>query len=127
MSNSSCRKAIQWFEVHDIAVRGQKIRYLTKEDLLLALELSNNGFSDLLKEPTRCNTKIKRMVDVALSLSFGEAVNYILANTEVLKVPLILDGKKLIIGYNLETIRVFIPKAYRMIEILEVKRNSLSR
>jgi regulatory protein spx len=34
-------------------------------------------------------------------------------NPELLKTPLILEGNKLLVGYNKEQIRIFLPKIYR--------------
>lgn len=117
LSNSSCKKAIQWFKDHDLPVVEKRVSKMTRRDLLKSLELSETGFSTLLKSSHRCELEVKRKLEKALSLSFNEAVNFTLENTEVLKVPLILDENKLVLGYNSETIRVFVPRIYRDIEM----------
>lgn len=117
LSNSSCKKAMQWFKDHDLPVIEKRVSKITRRDLLRSLELSETGFPTLLKSSHRCELEVKWKLETALSLSFNEAVNFILENTEILKVPLILDENKLVLGYNTETIRVFVPRVYRNVEI----------
>ncbi|MFK4898927.1 ArsC/Spx/MgsR family protein [Lactococcus petauri] len=116
-SNGSCRKAMEWFRKHDIEVFEKNIAYIAKKDLLEILALSRTGFSDILKKRTRCEKHVKAKIEKISSLSFNEAVTFTLMNPDMLKVPLILGENKYVVGYNSETIRTFIPKSYRNLEL----------
>ena len=120
-SSKSCRKARLWFKEHRIPVDERRIRFITREDLLSALRLSERGFRDLLKRSEQCDERLSALIEHTMNLSFPAAVDFTLENPDVLKVPLILDENKLVIGYNTETIRVFIPQRYRNMERLALQ------
>lgn len=114
--NGSCKKALQWFNEHEIEISPKKIHYISKTDLTHALSLSETGFYELLKQADRCEPSVEKAIHNILEMSFNDSITFILEHPEVLKVPLIIDEKKLIIGYNSETIRTFIPRNYRGLE-----------
>lgn len=123
-NSKSCRKARHWFREHHINVDEKRIRCISREDLLSALRLSERGFRDLLKRSEHCDERLSALIEHTMNLTFLEAVDFTLENPDVLKVPLILDENKLVIGYNTETIRVFIPQSYRNIERLAIRKVS---
>jgi hypothetical protein len=43
-------------------------------------------------------------------------------NPGLLRIPLIIDEKRLQVGYNEEEIRKFLPRKYRLFQLLEAKR-----
>ncbi|MFQ6324169.1 ArsC/Spx/MgsR family protein [Lactococcus garvieae] len=43
----------------------------------------------------------------------NEAINYIKVNPDFLRSPIIIEKDKVLIGYNPEQIRMFLPKEYR--------------
>lgn len=113
-SSGSCREAIRWFRERGIFISEKRIEYISKSDLMEALTLSNNGFQDLLKNRNITTPSLENKIQEILSLSFDEGVDCILRYPEVLKVPLIVGENKLVLGYNSEEIRVFIPKKHRI-------------
>lgn len=126
LGNSSCRKAMQWLEEHHIEFCEKKIREISREDLLQALYLSENGFSDLFKRTSLCETEVEILIQRCQSLSFNEAINFVLEHPCILKLPFMLDEKRLVLGYNVETIRSFIPRIYREIELSNDKNIEFS-
>lgn len=46
-------------------------------------------------------------------MTFNDSIEYILKNPDVLKSPIILAKKKLLVGYDSEKIRMFIPQKKR--------------
>lgn len=107
MSSASCRKAINWFSEERIPFVEIKLNKsgITKEQLKHILSLTDNGLDDLLKR----TVNRERLDD----LSLNEALDRIVENPEMLKVPIIISGRKMLIGYQEEHIRAFIPKSYR--------------
>ncbi len=49
-------------------------------------------------------------------LSLSEAVTIISENPQILRRPIIMDDKRLHIGYNEEEIRAFLPRSVRVLE-----------
>lgn len=91
----------------------KRVEQITRADIIKALSITQNGFTDLLKNRNIATFPLDRKLQKIYSLSFNEGVNFILENPEVLKVPLILESNKLVIGYNSEEMRVFIPRGQR--------------
>lgn len=46
-------------------------------------------------------------------MDFNDTVDFLLNHTELLKTPILIDKNKLMIGFNAEEIRKFIPKNRR--------------
>ncbi|MFQ6324185.1 ArsC/Spx/MgsR family protein [Lactococcus garvieae] len=115
LRNSSSRKAIEWFKSMNIEISIKRIQSITRGELLHALYLSDDGFTAILKG--KAGNDIERMKNEVQQMNFSEAVDFILVHTELLKVPIILDENKLMIGFNSEEIRKFTSRAYRRLEV----------
>lgn len=113
VSSKTSRQAISWFDDYKIEVTQKRVEKLVRNDLIFILSLTENGFSDILKKSTGPETRIHKMRQSLKQVNFNEAVEILLENTDIVKVPIIFDDKKLVIGYNSESIRVFIEKEYR--------------
>jgi regulatory protein spx len=112
-SSKTSRQSIAWFEGLGIKFKGKRIENITKQDLVHILSLSEDGFPDLLKRATGRRLHINEVKNYINSSSFNDAVDYLLENTDVIKVPIIFDEHKLVIGYNTESIRVFVTREHR--------------
>lgn len=112
-SSKTSRQALAWFKNLEIEVTRKRIDHITRRDLVHILSLSENGFSDLLKRRTGSRIHISEVLKQINQSSFEEAVDYLLENMDVIKVPIIFDEKKLLIGYNMESIRMFVPREQR--------------
>ncbi|MDC0826704.1 ArsC/Spx/MgsR family protein [Lactococcus petauri] len=117
VSSAPSRKAIKWFEKHDIECCKKRIDRICKEDLIRFLALSKNGFSDLLKNPNRTKQLYLKQMKCIEEMSFNTSIDFIIKHPHLLRVPLILSGEKISIGYNGEEIRVFLSKKYRNLEL----------
>ena len=114
-SCSSCRKVIKWFEEQKIPFVQINIfaRPLTEEELKDMLMKSENGTEDIIS--TRSKIIKESNVDID-SMSVKELLKFIQQNPSVLKRPIIVDDRKIQVGYNSDEIRVFIPHARRLAE-----------
>ncbi|MGY0186353.1 ArsC/Spx/MgsR family protein [Lactococcus petauri] len=115
--NSSSRKAIDWFKSMNIEISTKRIQNIPREELLHALYLSEQGFKDILKGKGKAGSDIERMKNEVHQMNFSDALDFILVHTDLLKVPIILDENKLMIGFNSEEIRKFTSRAYRRFEV----------
>lgn len=113
ISSRTSRQAAAWFEDYKIKIIKKKIAHMTRADLVHILSLSENGFSDILKKSKGTGTRIYKIAQNVKCSSFNEAVDCLLENPDMLKVPIIFDENRLVIGYNSESIRTYITKEYR--------------
>lgn len=114
-SCSSCRKVKKWFKDENIPFVEKNIfvSTLNETELKDILYKSENGTDDIISN----RSKIVKESGIDLnSLSLSELISFIKENPSVLKRPIIVDDRKIQVGYNQEDIRVFIPHARRMAE-----------
>lgn len=118
-SDISSKRAKRWFEETGIEVQMKKIKEMSKEDLSQILFLSEKGFSDILKN-NKISTHTEELLGKFEGLSFNEALYFVLEHLELLRLPLIFDMHRLMIGYNDDEIRQFIPQSYRRVKLRSV-------
>ena len=114
-SCSSCRKVKKWFKEENIPFVEKNIfvSSLNEAELKDILYKSENGTEDIISN----RSKIVKESGVDInSLSLSELISFIRQNPSILKRPIIVDDRKIQVGYNQEDIRVFIPHARRVAE-----------
>ena len=116
-ANTSNKQALTWFKMRGIEMREEKMYKMTRENLLRILALTDQGFSEVLKHRAGEGTLLKNKLDAISSLSFNESVDFIMKNPEVLRSPIIFEENKLLVGFNAEEIRKFMPKKYRKVAV----------
>ena len=114
-SCSSCRKAKDFFKKEEIPYQEKNIfvATLNDEELKDILTKSENGTEDIIS--TRSKIIKEKNVDLE-SMTIKELIAFIRENPSVLKRPIMVDDKKIQVGYNPEEIRVFIPHEKRVAE-----------
>lgn len=114
-SCSSCRKAKDFFKKEEIPFQEKNIfvATLNDEELKDMLTKSENGTEDIIS--TRSKIIKENNVDID-SMSIKELIAFIRENPSVLKRPIMVDDRKIQVGYNPEEIRVFIPHEKRVAE-----------
>lgn len=112
-SCSSCRKVKKWFEEQKIPYVEKNIfsSVLNPDELKEILAKSENGTEDIIS--TRSNIIKEGKIDID-SMSVNELIKFIQKNPSCLKRPIMVDDKKIQVGYNEEEIRSFIPAARRV-------------
>lgn len=111
----SCRKAKDFFKKEDIPYQEKNIFVTTLNDdeLKDMLTKSENGTEDIIS----ARSKIIKEKNIDLdSMSIKELIAFIRENPSVLKRPIMVDDRKIQVGYNPEEIRVFIPHEKRVAE-----------
>jgi regulatory protein spx len=111
-SCSSCRKAKKWLDEHKVPYEEKNLfnHRISDMDIDLMLHHAENGFDDIIS--TRSKIFKEQELDVD-DMSVSELKNFIINHPSVLKRPIIVDSKRMQVGYNDEEIRVFIPKRLR--------------
>lgn len=115
-SCTSCRKARAWLSKHEVAFEEHNIitSPLNKEELLQILSFTENGTEDIIS--TRSKVFQKLAIDVD-ELSTSSLMELISENPSLLRRPIILDKKRMQIGFNEDEIRGFLPRDYRKQEL----------
>lgn len=111
-SCSSCRKAKKCLDEHKVAYEEKNLfnHRINDTDIEMMLNHAENGFDDIIS--TRSKVFKEQELEVE-DMSVSELKNFIISHPSVLKRPIIVDAKRMQVGYNDEEIRVFIPKKLR--------------
>ncbi|HEY4601918.1 MAG TPA: transcriptional regulator SpxA [Cerasibacillus sp.] len=120
-SCTSCRKAKAWLEEHDIPFKERNIfsEPLTLEEIKGILRMTEDGTDEIIS--TR--SKVFQQLDVDIeTLPLNELFTLIQENPGLLRRPIILDEKRLQVGYNEDEIRRFLPRTVRTFQLREAQR-----
>ena len=113
-SCSSCRKVKQWFKEQNIPFKECNIfGGLTPSQIKEMIVKSENGTDDIISP----RSKLVQEKDIDFdSMKISELISFIREHPSVLRRPIIIDDRKMQVGYNSEEIRAFIPASRRYAE-----------
>ncbi|MCP6717144.1 Spx/MgsR family RNA polymerase-binding regulatory protein [Klebsiella pneumoniae] len=120
-SSKSSRSARAWLVENNIPFNERDIiaNPLDRDELKQILRLTENGFEDIVS--TR--SKAFKALHIDLSdLGFNQLLDLLVEKPQLLKRPIIYDGRRLQIGYNEEDIRAFLPRSVRKSELREIQQ-----
>lgn len=120
-SCTSCRKAKAWLQEHDIPYTERNIfsEHLKIDEIKQILKMTEDGTDEIIS--TRSKTYQKLNVDID-SLPLQDLYSIIQDNPGLLRRPIILDNKRLQVGYNEDEIRRFLPRKVRTFQLQEAQR-----
>ena len=120
-SCTSCRKARAWLEKHNIPFKERNIfsEPLTKEELLKKLRMTENGTEEIISTRSRAFQQLKINLD---DLSIDQLLDLVEKNPSLLRRPIIMDDRRLQVGYNEDEIRRFLPRKVRRLELAEAQK-----
>ena len=101
-SCTSCKKAKTWLNKHQLPYKEQNLgkEPLTKEEILTILSKTENGVESIVSKKNR----------------YAKALNCDIENPRILKSPILIDDKRLQVGYKEDDIRAFLPRSIRNVE-----------
>lgn len=114
-SCQSCRKVKKWFEEQHIDFIEKNIfaSVLDENELRDMLVKSENGTEDIISS----RSKIVKDSGVDInSMTIKQIIAFIKEHPSVLKRPIMVDDRKIQVGYNSDEITAFIPAARRIAE-----------
>lgn len=120
-SCTSCRKAKAWLEEHEIPYVERNIfsEPLSIEEIKEILRMTEDGTDEIIS--TRSKIFQKLNVDLE-ALPLQNLFELIQSNPGLLRRPIILDEKRLQVGYNEDEIRRFLPRKVRTFQLQEAQR-----
>ena len=119
-SCTSCRKAKAWLEKHKVPFEEHNIMTspLTRKELQHILSLTEM----VLMTSFQLRSKIFQKLDIDVeSISVSELLHLIEQYPSLLRRPIIIDVKRMQIGFNEDEIRAFLPRSYRKQELKEAR------
>lgn len=120
-SCTSCRKAKAWLIEHNIPFEERNIfsEGLTIDEIKAILSMTEEGTEDIIS--TRSKTFQKLNIDID-NLSLQDLYKIIQNNPGLLRRPILMDSKRLQVGYNEDEIRRFLPRKVRTFQLLEAQK-----
>ena len=115
-SCSSSRKALKWLKEHNIAYTEKRITSspLTLTEFKNILSMTEDGTDEIIA--INSNDFKNLAIDIE-QLSIQELYNLIQQHPRMLRSPILLDEKRIQVGYNEMDIRRFIPRKVRAFEL----------
>ncbi|CDQ21021.1 regulatory protein spx [Halobacillus karajensis] len=120
-SCTSCRKAKAWLEEHNIPYTERNIfsEPLTLDEIKEILRMTEDGTEEIISTRSKVFQKLKVDFD---QLPMQDLFDLIQENPGLLRRPIILDDKRLQVGYNEDEIRRFLPRSVRTFQLKEAQR-----
>ncbi|MGT2753807.1 transcriptional regulator Spx [Streptococcus ovis] len=114
-SCTSCKKAKNWLNAHQLSYNEHNLgkEAITKEEILDILTKTENGIASIVSSKNRYAKSLECDIE---ELSVNEVIDIITANPRILKSPILIDEKRLQVGYKEDDIRAFLPRAVRNVE-----------
>lgn len=118
-NTNSGRTAMKWLENHNLQYIDRKITKknpIEVHEIKRILALSENGFDDLINKRTK---KFQALEIDENECSTKCLIEILIKNPSMIKLPIIIDEKKIVIGFNEREIRCFLSKEYRYSQLLQ--------
>ncbi|ANJ69786.1 MULTISPECIES: transcriptional regulator SpxA [Latilactobacillus] len=119
-SCTSCRKARAWLEEHNIPYQERNIfsEPLNKNEIKTILRMTEDGTEEIISTRSKVFQELNIKID---DLSINELLDLVQKNPGLLRRPIILDEKRLQVGYNEDEIRRFLPREVRALELQQAQ------
>ncbi|WP_080145471.1 transcriptional regulator Spx [Marinilactibacillus piezotolerans] len=120
-SCTSCRKAKAWLEEQNLEFEEKNIFHepLSKDEIKDILSLTEEGTEEIISYRSQAYQALD--VDIE-DLSMNELLTLFKNQPSLIRRPIIMDDRRLQIGYNEEEIRCFLPRKVRELELAEIHR-----
>lgn len=120
-SCTSCRKAKSWLEEHEIPYTERNIfsEPLTMEEIKEILRMTEDGTDEIISTRSKTFQKLDVNLD---AMPLQDLFGLIKENPGLLRRPIIIDEKRLQVGYNEDEIRRFLPRRVRTFQLREAQR-----
>ena len=120
-SCTSCRKARAWLEEHNIPYQERNIFFepLSIDEIKEILRMTEDGTDEIISTRSKVFQKLNVNVETMPLQQLYKLIN---EHPGLLRRPIILDEKRLQVGYNEDEIRRFLPRTVRTFQLREAQR-----
>lgn len=121
---ASCRKAKRWLEDNHINFVEKNIfsNLLSEAEIKYLLSRCENGTEDIISTRSKAYLTLKEEID---EMSLTQLTRFIQRNPSVLKRPIMLSEKNMVVGYDDDEITAMIPVSHRKEELRRIERSIL--
>lgn len=118
-SCTSCRKARAWLEENAIPYTERNVfkQPLTRDEIKAILRMTEDGTEEIISTRSKLFSELGVALD---DLPLGQLIEMIQQEPALLKRPLMIDDKRMQVGYNEDEIRRFLPHEVRQAELARV-------
>lgn len=120
---TSSAKSIEWFKKYGLEIQIKPPGQISREELITVLASTDRGISELVKHPSHLNDEDGSRIRLMKTMTLNQALDFIKVHPHLLKTPIIIEKSKVLIGYNPDQIRMFLPKEYRRKSLVENTRS----
>lgn len=115
-SCTSCRKARAWLVDQDITFKERNIfsEPLDISELKEILRMTEDGTEEIISTRSKVFQKLDMDLD---DLPLDELLKLVQENPGLLRRPIMIDEKRLQVGFNEDEIRRFLPREVRALEL----------
>ena len=119
-SCTSCRKARSWLQEHEIPYVERNIfsEPLNIDELKAILQMTEDGTEEIISTRSKVFQKLNMDLD---ELSLKELLDLVKENPGLLRRPIMIDEKRLQVGFNEDEIRRFLPRDVRQYELRQAQ------
>ncbi|TCP29743.1 regulatory protein spx [Scopulibacillus darangshiensis] len=120
-SCTSCRKAKAWLKEHDISFSERNIfsEPLSINEIKEILRMTEDGTDEIISTRSKAFQELNIQLD---AMPLQDLYELIKDNPGLLRRPIMLDDKRLQVGYNDDEIRRFLPRKVRTFQLQEAQR-----
>lgn len=119
-SCTSCRKARAWLLEHEIPFVERNIfsEPLNISELKSILQMTEDGTEEIISTRSKVFQKLNMDLD---DLPLQELLQLVQENPGLLRRPIMVDEKRLQVGFNEDEIRRFLPRDVRQLELRQAQ------
>src|SRR5699024_1922870 len=88
-----------------------------KDEIKEILMLTDEGTEEIISYRSQAYQDLEEDID---TLSMNELLDLFIEEPSLIRRPIIMDDRRLQIGYNEEEIRMFLPRGVRQVELAEL-------
>ncbi|MGV1212438.1 transcriptional regulator SpxA [Enterococcus faecium] len=119
-SCTSCRKARAWLQEHQIPFVERNIfsEPLNSSELKAILQMTEDGTEEIISTRSKVFQKLNMDLD---DLPLQELLELVQNNPGLLRRPIMIDDKRLQVGFNEDEIRRYLPRDVRQLELRQAQ------
>lgn len=119
-SCTSCRKARAWLQEYEIPFKERNIfsEPLNIEELKAILIMTEDGTEEIISTRSKVFQKLNMDLD---ELPLQDLLELVQENPGLLRRPIMIDEKRLQVGFNEDEIRRFLPRDVRQLELRQAQ------
>lgn len=118
-SSKTCAEAMNWLNENNIPFKERRISKanpLKMSEIQHMLIISDSGFEEVIKRNKK-TIKLNGELVMVDNLSTKQLVSAIVNQPTILRTPILINEKKMVVGFQISEMGLFIPRSVRKNEL----------